>query len=74
MLSSLMNRCEKWKLSKIAKRAVIQSENHTSNIEEYYAILVRAARKEFSEDNLVTLNDFLSELHQKALDNNGHTK
>ena len=59
---------ERKKLKKIAKRIVIQSYRHTENITEYYKIMAEAARKEFSEDNDVTLSAFLLEQFQIALD------
>lgn len=57
---------ERKSLRKIAKRVIIQSPSHTENIVEYYKIIVEAARKEFFEDNEVTLYKFLLELFQKA--------
>lgn len=59
---------ERRNLKKIAKRIVIQSEQHAANITEYYNIIAEAARTEFNEDNDVTLNNFLMELFQKAFD------
>jgi len=59
---------EKKKLKKIAKRIVIQSEQHKNNIVEYYKILAEAARDQFNEDNDVTLRDFLEECNGIALD------
>ncbi len=61
---------ERLSLRKIAKRIVIQSGCHMANITEYYKIMVEAARKEFHEDNDVTLYDFLLECFRKALDSN----
>ena len=58
---------ERKKLKKIAKRIVIQSYRHTDNITEYYAIMVQAAREEFSEDNDITLDDFLGECFRIAV-------
>lgn len=58
-----------WKarqLRNIAKKTVIQG-NHREKILEYYMILVQEAQKEFREDNLVTLNDFLRGVHEEAL-------
>lgn len=52
----------------IAKKIVIQSDQHKSNIIRYYKILTDAARDQFSEDNKITLDDFLTECHQKSLE------
>lgn len=60
-------RIQKWLLKKIAGNIVIQSQHHKRNITEFYSILVEAARKEFREDNKITLDDFLKECHQEAL-------
>lgn len=53
-------------LRKIAKEAVIQGD-HQHKIVVFYSALIAEARKEFNEDNLVTLNDFLRECHEEAL-------
>lgn len=57
-------------LTWIAKKIVIQSHHHKSNIITYYKILKDAARDEFSEDNKVTLNSFLTECNEIALNDN----
>lgn len=57
---------ERHSLQKIAKRIAIQSECHTANITEYYQVMVEVARKEFYEDNEITLYNFLLELFQIA--------
>jgi len=51
----------------IAKKIVIQSCDHKNNIVIYYRIIADAARKEFREDNKVTLDSFLSECHSGSL-------
>jgi len=58
---------ERRSLGKIAKRIVIQSGHHTANITEYYKIIAEAARAEFYEDDVATLNDFLLECFSKSL-------
>ena len=50
------------KLKKIAKKAVIQGD-HQYNIIEYYAVLIKAAKDEFYEDNNITLKTFLEDCH-----------
>jgi len=59
---------QKWLLRVIARKIVIQSYVHKQNIVEYYGILTEATRKEFREDNKITLDDFLVECHKIALD------
>jgi len=61
-----MGNFAKWFLFWIAKRVVVQG-NHKFRITEYYRILIQAARNEFTEDNKVTLNEFLTECHTQAL-------
>lgn len=51
----------------IAKKIVIQGYHHKTNIITYYQILSDAARAEFSEDNKVTLDSFLMECNDAAL-------
>jgi hypothetical protein len=62
-----MNRFFKFLLKYICRRIVIQGWNHKQNIIEYYSILADAAREEFTEDNDVTLNEFLSVCHKISL-------
>jgi hypothetical protein len=56
------------KLEKIAAKAVIQGPTHQKNMTEYFAVLVRAARKEFTEDNKPTLDGFLRECFEESLE------
>lgn len=69
MMRYEMTSKERRNLKKIAKRIVIQSHCHADNITEYYRIIAESARKEFFEDNDVTLGDFLLECFRKAMDN-----
>ena len=62
-----MTKFQKWMLTKIAKKIVIQGA-HRSRIIEFYSIVVDAARDEFREDNKPTLDSFLKECNQEALD------
>lgn len=62
-----ITRFQEWLLKRITKKLVIQSFDHQQNIIKYYQILTEAARKEFKEDNKITLNEFLSECHREAL-------
>jgi len=51
----------------IARKIVIQSHRHKTNIITYYRVLADAARDEFREDNGITLNSFLIECHSESL-------
>lgn len=51
----------------IAKNIVRQSHNHKKNIIDYYRVIADAARDEFTEDNKLTLDDFLKECHEDSL-------
>lgn len=62
-----MTNFQKWLLTKIAKKIVIQG-THRKRIIDFYSICINAARNEFTEDNKPTLDDFLSKCHQEALD------
>lgn len=64
----ILNNFKKWLLIKIAKKTVIQGA-HRRRIIEFYSVLVEAAREEFTEDNKPTLDDFLEECFQEALNN-----
>lgn len=54
-------------LKYIARKIVIQSHHHKTNIITYYKILNKAAEEEFIEDNKTTLDDFLKECHNLSL-------
>lgn len=62
-MTKLQTKLLKW----IASRIVIQSSFHMCNIIMYYKILYNAAKKEFTEDNKPTLDDFLIECHKESL-------
>lgn len=57
----------RWLLRYVARRIVVQGPSHKRNIEEYYAIMTEAARNEFSEDNVPTLDLLLTECHRESL-------
>ena len=65
-ITKLQVRILRW----IVRKLVIQSHEHQRNITEYYRILVDAAREEFREDNRATLDHFLKECHDTALEEN----
>lgn len=58
----------KYILEILAERLVIQGPWHTERITEYFTILIQAARNEFTEDNKPTLEYFLKECFDDALE------
>lgn len=62
-----MSKFQKWMLRKIASKVVIQGEHHPRII-EFYRIFIDEARKQFNEDNKITLDSFLEECFKEALD------
>jgi predicted ATPase len=62
-----MSKLFRFLLKYICRRIVIQGHNHKSNIIEYFSILADAVKEEFTEDNNVTLNEFLSVCHKISL-------
>jgi hypothetical protein len=61
-----MNYIDRRRLKKIAAKAVIQGD-HKYKVIKFYEVLIREARAEFTEDNKITLDDFLRECHEEAL-------
>lgn len=62
-----MNYFDKKKLKKIAMKTVIQGD-HRYKIVQFYKVLIKEAREEFTEDNKTTLDNFLRECHEEALE------
>ena len=62
-ITKLQIKILKW----IATKIVIQSCQHKKNIIMYYKILGDAARKEFTEDNKITLDSFLSDCFNTSI-------
>ena len=56
-----MTKFEKWFISRVFKREVTQGPNHAQNIADIYAMVKSAAEKEFTEDNVPTLEFFLQD-------------
>ena len=63
-----MNKVEQWFLKRVIKREVTQGFHHAQNITNLYSMIINAARNEFTEDNKPTLDAFLQDRHQRALD------
>lgn len=62
-----MSRREKWILRRICQRLVRQGFDHQQNMTDFYHTMFVAAELEFSEDNLVTLVDFLRTCFNNAI-------
>lgn len=62
-----MNKIESWFLKRIFKREVKQG-HHYRRIVDLYSMITEAARAEFTEDNIPTLNQFLIDAHKDSLD------
>lgn len=62
-----MNWLQRFLLTRIAKELVRQGPTHLENMTEYYAILAKATREEFTEDNKPTFELLLSECHKESL-------
>jgi len=65
----IVNKFETWFFKRVISRELIQGPEHRRNIVSLYGMIVYAARDEFKEDNKPSLDSFLSEAHQEALDN-----
>jgi len=63
-----MNKLERWVLRSITRRAVIQGHDHARNIEEYFSIIVKEAREQFTEDNKPTIDGFLRDRFERSLE------
>jgi hypothetical protein len=57
-------------LERIAQHVVIQGD-HRKRIIHYFRILIEAARKQFTEDNKLSLDSFLMECFEEALREDG---
>lgn len=63
----MLKALEKRKLREIAKKWAVQGYHHHANIEQYFKIMIQAAKAEFTEDNAYTLGDFLEERFAVAM-------
>jgi hypothetical protein len=52
---------ERWFMKRIIKREVRQGYDHALRITLLYAMIREASENEFTEDNVPTLNHFLTE-------------
>jgi hypothetical protein len=62
-----MNKFERWFLNRVFQKQVRQGYKHQENITELYTMIREAAEKEFNEDNVPTLNSFLTECFELSL-------
>ncbi len=62
-----MNWFEKFIINSVLDRIVRQGPWHEHRITEFYRLVTKAARKEFREDNKVTLDHFLIACHLNSL-------
>jgi hypothetical protein len=62
-----MNKFEQWFLRRLIARECRQGYNHREKITNLYKEIRIACEREFFEDNTITLNSFLSEMHEKSL-------
>ncbi len=59
---------DKFIIERALARLVTQGPFHKHRITEFYRMVTRAARDQFTEDNKPTLDDFLIECHEDSLD------
>jgi len=62
----MLDKIELWFFKRHVKNCVTQGFNHHRKIRGMYRIIYEAAQDEFYEDNKVTLDAFLTELHKDA--------
>lgn len=65
--NSTLTRFEQWILKQMCKKLVRQGPSHTNNIKEYYRRIIDAARIEFREDNIDTLNSFMEGIFKETI-------
>ncbi len=56
---------EKWLLNYLCRKIVTQG-NHENRIIEYYSIMKKAAKEEFTEDNKPTFDAFMTDCFNEA--------
>lgn len=63
-----MNKFELWFLKRLIKREVKQGD-HFRRTTALYALIAKAVRAEFTEDNLPTFKQMLEECHEDSMEN-----
>lgn len=62
-----MNKFEEWFLRRVIRKEVTQGYDHAQKITNLYTMIRVAAEQEFTEDNVVTMNSYLTEWFEKSL-------
>ena len=62
-----MNKFEEWFLRRVIRKEVRQGYDHAQKITNLYTMIRIAAEQEFTEDNVVTMNSYLTEWFEKSL-------
>ena len=62
-----MNKFEEWFLRRVIRKEVRQGYDHAQKITNLYTMIRIAAEQEFTEDNMVTMNSYLTEWFEKSL-------
>jgi hypothetical protein len=62
-----MNKFEEWFLRRVIRKEVRQGFDHAQKITNLYTMIRVAAEQEFYEDNVVTMNSYLTEWFEKSL-------
>lgn len=62
-----MTKFEKWMITRIIKRIIIQGPTHKRNIIKLYGIMLHEASEQFTEDNNITTISFLKECNDEAV-------
>ena len=62
-----MTKFEEWFLRRVIRKEVRQGYDHAQKITNLYTMIRIAAEQEFTEDNMVTMNSYLTEWFEKSL-------
>ena len=62
-----MTKFEQWFLRRVIRKEVRRGYDHDLRITQLYTAIREAAEQEFTEDNVPTLNDFLTEQFNHSL-------
>ena len=62
-----MNKLERWFLSQVFRKQVVQGPDHSKRITELYTMIRKAVENEFNEDNKPTRDEYLTEWFKESL-------
>ena len=62
-----MNKFEEWFLRRVIRKEVAQGYDHAQKIINLYTMIRVGVEQEFTEDNVVTMNSYLTEWFEKSL-------